>query len=148
VGVSISKMLETRLAYQDKDVQIWTSVDPEIFRNPDDKRIKRIIDLPYTFVLVNQDGNYDLTGLREAALDLTQEEAGAFFRFSVEDTAFYKRTEDSVPGGQSEYLMRVNNLRELCNQLGINLNERPGEGTYLIVFDQKRGYSIPVDIGS
>ncbi|MDP3987398.1 MAG: hypothetical protein Q8P81_04205 [Nanoarchaeota archaeon] len=142
-------MLESKLAYQDEDVQIWTSVDPEIFRNSDDRRIKRIIDLPHTFVLVNLEGDYDLTKLREAALDLAEEEAGAFFRFSVEDTAFYKRTGDSVRGDQSEYLMRINSLRELCNQLGINLNERPSEeGTYLIVFDPKKGYSIPVDIGS
>ena len=116
-------MLESRIEYQDREVEIWTSIDPEIFRRPGDRRIRNITDLSPNLFLVNSDGDYDIDNVGETTLCLSKLKPETFFRFRVENTVFYKQTKDYTRGEQSEYLMSVGNLRELCHQLGINYQE-------------------------
>ena len=116
-------MLESRIEYRDQVIDIWTSIDPEIFRRPDDRRIKNVTNLSPNLFLVNSRGEYEVDNVEETALCLSKLKPETFFRFRVENTVFYKKTRDYFAGDQNEYLMSVGNLRELCHQLGINYQE-------------------------
>ena len=141
-------MLESRLAYQNPIIEIWTSIDPGIFRRPDDRRIRNVTYSSPNLVLVNSDGDYDRTNVGDMAFYLSEVEPEVFFPFRVEDIVFYKKTGDYVRGEQSEYLMRISSLRELCNQLWIRGQEGlPGGCAALVVFDPRRGYSIAINAG-
>lgn len=125
-------MLEERLYYEDEEIKITYYLDPKLFRKPGDKRIKNRIKVDesqfnyHEFTLIRGE-NYsekNLEGFLTYFQDLEERETldpKTFFEFTVQDILLIKkRDEKELDLADTRYMMRIKDLKKLCDEFGIS----------------------------